>query len=160
MVSTIRCATWLAALALLAIPAGRAQAQEREPGVLWESTVEMEMQGFSMPPTTSRFCAPKKGLAEPPGSGQDKDRCRVKDFKNDGGRMTWKMVCAEPEAMEGEGEILQTASTYTGKMKMRSSAGEVTMKMRGRLLGGECDAGEQRRQIEAIQRQMKAPPAR
>lgn len=151
----IRRAAWLAALSLAAAPA---VAAEREPGVLWEHTIEMQMQGFSMPAQTNTFCAPKKGLQEPPGARQD-DKCQVKDFRRAGNRMTWKMVCTDPEPMTGEAELVYGPRSYDGKMTMTSSRGEVRAKLRGKLLGDPCDAGEVKRQAAAIQEQQQEAQA-
>jgi hypothetical protein len=139
---------------LLAIPALATAAPPAkgaaEPGIQWEQTVEMQMAGFSMPAQTSKVCVPKKGLSEPPGAGRD-DGCKVTNVKNDGKRMTWSMVCEGDERMTGEGEILQRPDGYEGKMTMRGSQGEMLMKMSGRKLGGECDAGEMKRKVAALQ---------
>ncbi len=122
-----------------------------EPGVQWEQTVEMQMAGFSMPAQTSKVCVPKKGLEQPPGSGRKDDQCKVTRMTNDGRKMTWAIECSGDEKMTGEGEIVQSADGYDGKMVMHSSQGEMTMKLRGRKLGGACDAAEARRTVAAIQ---------
>jgi Protein of unknown function (DUF3617) len=125
----------------------------REPGVEWEQTVEMQMSGFSMPPQTSTVCVPTKGMAEPPGSGRPDDRCKVTNVRNDGKTMSWSIVCEGDEKMSGEGEIAQRPDGYDGKMTMRSAQGEMHMKLRGKKLGGECDAGKMRREVAALQAQ-------
>ncbi|HEY7723776.1 MAG TPA: DUF3617 family protein [Anaeromyxobacteraceae bacterium] len=144
---------WLASLGLLAWAA--AQAQAPEPGVLWEQTVEMDMGGFAMPPRTSRFCAPKRWTRPPPSQGQD-DRCKLSDVKVVGDRMTWKVECAPPDAMTGSGDIRHAGDAFQGLITMRSADGEVRMKMRGKMLGGACDAGEQRRAAETARRDVEA----
>jgi hypothetical protein len=141
-------------LALAADPKGAT-----EPGVQWEQTVEMQMAGFSMPAQTSKVCVPKKGLTEPPGSGRKDDKCKVTNVRNDGKTMRWSMTCQGDEPMTGEGEIVQGPDGYDGKMTMRGAQGEMLMKMKGRKLGGECDAGEVKRQVAAIQAQGAAQVA-
>jgi hypothetical protein len=148
----VRCSGLAAlALALIALPAPRAD--EKEPGVQWENTVSMKTQGFSMPATTSKFCAPKSGLKEPPKSEKDDGRCKMTDVKTDGPKMTWKMVCAGKEPMTGEGEIVQGKDRFDGKVAMHSKQGDMEMVMAGKKLGGECDAGELKRQVAAMQKQ-------
>ncbi len=141
--------------ALLLVPAFAAAAPpastEREPGVQWEQTVEMEMSGFSMPAQTTKVCVPKKGMTEPPGSGRKDDKCKVSNVRNVGSKMSWTMVCEGEEKMSGEGEIVQKPDGYDGKMTMRSAQGEMLMKLRGKKLTGDCDAGELRRQVAAVQ---------
>jgi hypothetical protein len=150
--------------ALLLVPSFAAAAPpaptEREPGVQWEQTVEMQMSGFSMPAQTSKVCVPKKGMTDPPGSGRKDDKCKVSDVRNVGNKMSWKMACEGEEKMSGEGEIVQKADGYDGKMTMRGAQGEMLMKLSGRKLGGECDAGEVKRQVAAIQAEGAAQMAK
>lgn len=135
----------------LALPA---RGQDTEPGVWWEQTVEMSAQGMSMPATTQKVCVSKKGMSEPPGASKD-EHCKVTDVKNVGPKMTWKMECGAPERMTGEGEITQGKNSYTGSMAMHSARGDMSMKMSGKLVGGDCDAGATRKQVAAIQKMQK-----
>jgi len=145
----------LGLLAVLGLVGGRAAADQppaAEPGVLWEQTVEMQMQGFSMPPTTSKFCAPKKDWSQPP-KGRDDDHCKVTDVKHDGPHMTWKMACEGKERMTGEGDLVHQGTSFSGRITMHSSHGDMVMKMQGKTLGEACDAGETKRTAEAVKRQ-------
>ncbi len=142
----------------LALSLAPARAADTEPGVWWEQTIEMSMQGMSMPATTQRTCVPKKGMTEPPGAARD-ERCKVSDVKTVGSKMTWKMECSEPERMTGEGEITRGKDTYAGSMAMHSARGDMTMKMKGKLVGGDCDAGAVRKQVAAIQKQQREQQA-
>lgn len=137
------------AAALLAVPV---RAADTEPGTWWEHTVQAEMGGMSMPATTQKFCAPKAGMNEPPSPAPD-DRCKVTDVKKAGKKMTWKMECSGPEPMRGEGEIVQGKDSFTGKMSMHMQQGDMTMKMSGKLLGGDCDAKALEKKVAAIQKQ-------
>lgn len=130
------------------------RAADTEPGVWWEHTIQAEMGGMSMPATTSKSCVPKAGIQEPPGAADD--RCKVTDVKKSGNKMTWKMVCEGPEAMTGTGEIVHTKNSFDGKMSMHMSQGDMTMKMKGKLVGGDCDASATRKQVAAIQKQQAA----
>jgi len=134
-------------------------AAEREPGVIWEHTVSMEMAGFSMPAQTSKICKPKKDWSEPPGSGRDDDTCEVTDVRRSGSTMTWKVACKGKEKFTGEGEMTWAGDAYTGKMTMHSADGDMLMRMKGRQTGQECDAGETKRQVAAIQAQMQEQTA-
>jgi len=143
----------LAGLFLAGLGSPAARAQEKEPGVQWDYTVSMQMQGFTMPATTTRFCAPKSGLQSPPKGDKDDKRCKVTDVKHDGPKMTWKMECTGKDAMTGEGEIVQGKDKFDGKMTMHSKQGDMEMAMSGKKLGGECDAGEVKRQVAAMKKQ-------
>jgi len=148
----------LAVTGLVARPSPAAgQGAAKEPGVQWEQTVEMQMPGFSMPPTTSKFCAPKKDWTEPPKS--ENKQCKTTEIRRDGPRMTWKLVCEGKDPMTGEGEITRTADGFTGKMTMHTSHGDMVSKMRGRNLGVECDAGETKRTASAYQKQAEEAQA-
>jgi hypothetical protein len=147
----------LCALALAVVPSAHPRAADTEPGVWWEHTVEMQMQGMSMPATTQKICAPKNGMEEPPKS-EDKN-CQVTDVKHVGPKMTWKMKCTGKHAMTGEGEMVQGKNAYTGQMTMHMEQGDATMKMSGKMLGGDCDAGALKKQVAALQKQAKEQQA-
>jgi hypothetical protein len=144
----------LASLALLltAAPAsGHGEDVQREPGVYWEQSFEMQMAGFSMPAQTHKVCIPKKGLEEPPQSAKDDGKCEMTDVKRTGSRMTWKMRCKD--GTTGEGDITSGPDTFDGTMTMRTQGQEVHMKMKGKKVGGDCDAGEAKRKFAALKKQ-------
>ena len=135
-------------------------AVEREPGVVWEHTVSMEMAGFSMPATTSKICKPRRDWSEPPGSGSGDRDCKTTDVRRSGQTMTWKVVCEGKDKMTGEGEMTWAGDSYTGKMTMHSADGDMLMRMKGRQTSQECDAGETKRQVAALQAQAAEAQAR
>jgi hypothetical protein len=160
MVKRVGRALPLAALALAWGGPARAEQKEQggqkvraeERGVLWEQTVEMQMQGMAMPATTSQVCAPQD-LEQPPGAPNG-EKCTVSDVRNAGTRMTWKMDCTSPEAMTIDGEMVRAKDGYTGRMTIHSAKnGDIAMKTRGRLLGTPCDPGEAKRKVDAMQKQ-------
>lgn len=113
-----------------------------EPGVYWEQTVETQMAGFSAPAQTIKFCMPKRAWEEPPPTGSE--QCKITDLKKTGSRMQWKIACAD--GTTGKGDITHGPDSYTGTMEMRTGGNEMRVKMKGRRLGGDCDASEIRRQ--------------
>jgi hypothetical protein len=146
---------------LLALSASGAAAAPaaKEPGDLWEVTSKMSMEGMpmEMPATTQKVCAPKT-WTEPPGGNADK-HCETIDFKSSATTTTWKVRCAGPPAMSGEGEITRTSpDAYTGTMKVKSPDGEMTMKLSGRRVG-DCDRGEARQEMAQRQQKMEAQSA-
>ncbi len=126
-------------LVALAASGAAAAPAVKESGDLWEVTSKMSMEGMpmEMPATTQKVCAPKT-WTEPPGSDAGKG-CEVLDFKNTATATSWKVRCAGPPAMTGEGEITrQSPDAYTGTIKVQSEHGVMTMKLDGRRLG-DCD---------------------
>jgi hypothetical protein len=145
-------------LALSAAGADTASAG-KEPGDLWEVTSKMSMEGMpmEMPATTQKVCSPKT-WTEPPGGNGDKG-CETIDFNSAGNTTTWKVRCAGPPAMTGEGQITRTSpDAYTGSMKVKSPDGEMTMKLSGRRVG-DCDRGEARQEMAQRRSKIEAQAA-
>lgn len=138
----------------IALSAAGGAAAEKIPGYLWETTVQTSLEGvesMAMPPMTGRSCAPKEeAWTEPPGARQDED-CEAFDWKMSGSKATWSVRCKD--GTTGTGEMtFEGQSAYQGTMTMRSSEGTMVMKMSGKRVG-DCDYGETKRQIAAIERQ-------
>ena len=141
-----------AIFALCSFAAGAASspaaAPAKETGDLWEVTTQMSMEGMpmAMPTRSQRTCAPRE-WKEPPGAKDQQKDCRTTDFKTTATKTSWKMTCAGPPAMSGEGEITRSSpDAYTGTLKFTSSDGTMTMKLNGRRVG-DCDAGEAKKQV-------------
>jgi hypothetical protein len=133
-----------------------ARAGDTEPGTYWEQTVEMQMGGMKMPAQSQKVCMPKKGIDQPPSPGGKEDKsCEMYDVQRDGPKMTWKIKCTGKNAMTGEGEMVTGKDGYTGQMAMHMDQGDMTMKLRGKLVGGDCDAAAIKKQVAAIQKQAK-----
>jgi hypothetical protein len=143
----------LAALALALAPAARAADIPPEPGVYWESTVEMQMTGmpFAIPPQKSKVCLPKKGADEQPPAKND-GKCKITDMKKSGSHMTWKMKCED--GTTGEADITWEKDAYAGTMVMRTKGRDMTTKMSGKKIGGDCDAAEMKRQVANLKQQI------
>jgi hypothetical protein len=143
----------IASLISLAAAAFPASAQKTEPGVYWEQTFEMKMQGMAMPPQTMRACMPKGDWTEPPKSGDES--CKVSNLKRSGNKMSWHFECEGKEKMSGDGEFVRSGDTYAGTMTMNSSHGQMVTNIKGRKLGGDCDAAAQQREMEAQKKQVE-----
>ena len=124
-----------------------------EPGDLWEVTTEMKiagMEGMHMPPRTQKVCSPKQsdqpaGIPKP-----ENNDCEMYDLQRAGGKVSWKMRCTGKHAASGSGEMnYQGKDSYNGVMKMSADGRDMEMHMNGHRVG-DCDAAEQRRQVDKI----------
>jgi len=151
--------TRAALLVLLAAfaPAALAAPPPTEPGVYWEQTVEMQMKGFSMPPQTMKVCMPKGTWDRPPEPGDGDDNCRMTDVRKSGSRFTWKVKCKD--GTTGSGDMRFGGDRFEGTTTMNTGGQTVHMSMKGRRLGGECDANEGEREAEEMRGQMEAQQA-
>ena len=128
--------TFLMLSSLPVLAAAEPCREQGEPGDLWEVTSQMSMEGMpmSMPARTIKLCSPKE-WKEPPGPADEQMKCKTSDFKKDGAKVTWKVACAGPPEMTGDGEITRNgADSYTGTIKFTSSQGTMTIKLNGRRL--------------------------
>ena len=110
------------------------------PGDLWEVTTQMSMEGMpmAMPAQTTKYCSPKE-WKEPPAPPDEQHKCKNTDFKVSGATASWKVICAGPPAMTGDGEITRDgANAYTGQIKFASTEGTMKIKLGGRRLG-DCE---------------------
>jgi hypothetical protein len=122
-------------VALLPAPSGEA-AEAKEPGEKWEVTTQMTMEGMpmAMPAHTSTVCSPKE-WKEPP-AGDQGQKCTYTDFHMEGNKATWKVSCAGPPAMTGDGEITRdTDGSFKGTMNFASEGNKITIKMSGKKVG-------------------------
>jgi hypothetical protein len=106
---------------------------------LWEITTKMEMDGmpFAMPGQTNKVCM-QKGHEKDPNNAVPKDQdqdCKISDAKVSGNKSSWKMKCDGKNPMTGSGEMTYGDGTYSGKMKMYSEDGDMTMAYQGKRIG-------------------------
>lgn len=145
----------------LALPAPRAvkAAPAEEPGDLWQVTINMTMagaEGMTLPPRTIQVCTSHTWSKPPVGESQGKQDCTTTDFSTSGATSKWKVVCAGPPPMSGEGTVTRKgADAYSGTTTMHSPDGTMTMNYDGKRIG-DCDAAETKRQRAAVQAQASA----
>jgi hypothetical protein len=110
-----------------------------EPGVWWDVTMEMSIRGAGADPQaethTERECLPKKIPDHPPPQSGD---CTWSDFRRDGPRVSFKLKC--PEGVTGEADLRWTADTYSGTTVLRGHGVENRIAVKGKKVGGDCDA--------------------
>lgn len=104
---------------------------------LWEITTQMDMPGMKMPEMKLNQCVTKEQLKDVAGTlpNSNKDQtCKTTDYMVDGNKITWKMACPA-QKMSGEGEMLFSGDTYTGKLNMTTGQGAMAMKYSGKRVG-------------------------
>lgn len=124
-----------AALLLMLAPA---QAED-PPGVLWQTTSQMVMEGmpFSPPPTTLKVCTAREWTQPPPGGDSS---CVTSDFTRVGtNKVTWTVQCSGEMPMTGTGEINFAADgSYTGVINASADGMAMKINLSGRKIG-TCD---------------------
>ena len=123
-----------AALLLMLAPA---QAED-PPGVLWQTTSQMVMEGmpFSPPPTTLKVCTAREWTQPPPGGDSS---CVTSDFQQVGSKVTWTVQCSGEMPMTGTGEINFAADgSYTGVINANADGMAMKINLSGKKIG-TCD---------------------
>lgn len=109
------------------------------PGVLWQTTSQMIMEGmpFSPPPNTLKICAAKDSREPPPPPpGQT---CTMSNVQRSGDKVSWDTQCTGEMEMTGHGEITyDSPDSYTGEIKFTAEGMTMTTKLTGKKIG-ECD---------------------
>jgi hypothetical protein len=115
----------------------------------------MSITGKNVPPelqkkvqtSTSRECLPKKiPDRAPPDSGD----CKLSDYRRSGSKISFKVACQG--GVTGETELVWTSDTYSGKAVMRGQGMENRITIRGKRVGGDCDANDKAREREEARR--------
>jgi hypothetical protein len=120
---------------LLTLASARA---DDPPGVLWETTSQMVMEGapMAMPATKATVCTAKEWTQPPPGGDQS---CVNSNFQRVGNKATWTMQCSGRMPMQGTGEItFDSPDSYTGAINATAEGMVMTIKLSGKKTG-TCD---------------------
>lgn len=108
------------------------------PGILWDMTSQMVMQGlpFSPAPTKLSVCTPRVWTRPPPGGDPS---CVNTNFQRVGNKVTWTMQCSGDMPMTGDGEItFQGTDSYTGAINATAEGMTITINLSG-TKAGTCD---------------------
>lgn len=108
------------------------------PGVLWQATSQMVMEGlpFSPPPQTFKVCSHKTWQKPPPGGDPT---CVTTNYQVVGNKATWNMQCSGDMPMTGTGEIVfEGPDAYTGAIKATAEGMTMTIRLTGKKIG-TCD---------------------
>lgn len=113
----------------------------------WEVTTSMEMAGmpFQMPPTKQVLCLAPGEQGSEKMVPVDKN-CKLKSFTQSGNTSRFKVECAPPQQMTGEGEITVIGKeSYKGQLRakgnMQGQAFDMKISYAGKKIGS-CAASE------------------
>jgi hypothetical protein len=106
-------------------------------GDRYRVTSSMQMAGMSMPGSTTEVCTAREQPVSAQSIPKDKD-CDVQDFRVEGSKASYRIVCRGKNAMSGEGEMETLADGFRGRIKARAEGQEITMNYQGKRIGG-CD---------------------
>lgn len=116
-------------------------ARPKPKGETWETTSQMSMEGMpiQMPVSRMKLCLKKDQQSAPSSGPPGGGACSNSNMKRDGNKVTWDIKCTNPD-MTGVGEITyKDRSSYTGAIRFTSADGNMTIKLGGQKLPGECD---------------------
>lgn len=108
------------------------------PGILWQTTSQMEMEGmpYSPPPNTVTVCTAKEWTQPPPGGDST---CVTTNYKRVGNKATWEMKCGGQMPMSGTGEMtFDGPDSYTGAITATADGVTMHIKLSGKKIG-TCD---------------------
>ena len=111
---------------------------DEPPGILWDTTSQMAMQGmpFAMPPNKLKLCLPRVWTRPPPGGDSS---CVNSNFVRSANRATWDMTCTGDHPMTGTGEMTFDAQgNYSGAIHATSEGMTITINLTGTKVG-TCD---------------------
>lgn len=114
-------------------------------GEWWEVTQKMEMPGMpdfsSMMPGggASKVCISSDLETKPFSAGEDAKNCVISDVKTSGKTTTFKMKCTGENALTGSGEIKRNTDSFSQKVKVQSSDGDMLLVSTGKRIGGACN---------------------
>jgi len=106
-------------------------------GDRYRVTTTMQMAGMSMPAAATEVCTARAQPVTEQSIPKDKN-CDVQNFRVDGGKASYRIVCTGKNAMTGDGEMETLADGFRGSMKAHVQGETVTMRYEGKRIGG-CD---------------------
>jgi len=125
--------TLAATLCCAAIAAGAAP----DSGDRYRVTTQMQMAGMSMPGKPTEVCTARARPVSEQSIPKDKD-CAVENFRIDGSKASYHIVCTGKNAMTGDGEMETLPDGYRGSMKAQVQGRQIAMSYEGKRIGS-CD---------------------
>jgi hypothetical protein len=114
-----------------------AAAAAPDSGDRYRVTMTMRMAGMSMPGTTTEVCTARAQAVSEQAVPKDKN-CEVQNFRVEGNKASYHLVCTGKNAMTGDGEMETLADGYRGSIKAQVEGQQMTMSYEGKRIGG-CD---------------------
>lgn len=106
-------------------------------GDRYRVTTKMQMAGMSMPAKPVEVCTAHAQPVSEQAIPKDKD-CDVQNFRIEGSKASYHIVCTGKNAMTGDGEMETLPDGYRGSIKAQVQGQQVTMSYEGKRIGG-CD---------------------
>jgi hypothetical protein len=107
-------------------------------GDRYRVTTKMQMAGMSMPAGKPvEVCTARAKPVSEQAIPKDKD-CDVQNFRIEGSKASYHIVCTGKNAMTGDGEMETLPDGYRGSMKAQVQGQQITMSYEGQRIGG-CD---------------------
>jgi hypothetical protein len=104
----------------------------QQAGEEWEYQGNVDMMGMKMPvPATRRCQNPEDENNTPPVDSN----CEVNDVVSEGNTTSFKMVCGDPNPMEGSGTTTRTDDTIDVNYSMTAEGMVMAFTMTGKKLG-------------------------
>jgi len=126
------------------------------PGEKWQQNITMQMQGLTMPMGNHEICAPV-GKAGAELSKPEKN-CAISNARQVGNKFSADVKCGGKDAMEGSIEQTVNGDQISGRMKVKSAEGEMTMVMESKKLGA-CQAVDTEELVATVKAQAAAAAA-
>lgn len=106
-------------------------------GDRYRVTTKMQMAGMSMPGKPTEVCTARAKPVSEQSIPKDKD-CDVQNFRIDGSKASYHIVCTGKNAMTGDGEMETLPDGYRGSMKAQVQGQQITLSYEGKRIGA-CD---------------------
>lgn len=124
-------------LAAVLFFAAAAAAAAPDSGDRYRVTTTMRMAGMAMPASSTEVCTARAQPVSEQSIPRDKD-CVVQNFRVQGSKATYHIVCTGKNAMTGDGEMETLADGYRGSINAQVDGETISMSYQGKRIGA-CD---------------------
>lgn len=124
-------------LAVMLCCAALTAAAAPDSGDRYRITTHMQMAGMTMPGKPVEICTARAQPVSEQSIPKDKN-CDVQNFRIEGSKASYHIVCTGKNAMTGDGEMETLPDGYRGSMKAQIQGQQMTMSYEGKRIGA-CD---------------------